>query len=173
MSFRYKVNQQIILQDQFRLMDARLQFIAFAVMGFAWDMFGKDVVITEIFRTADQQRAYYKQPKTGPYRRSVHEFGRGIDFGIRSYRLGELCPWPNEKQTGCPAFTKEETDTIDAWFSAVVSYDDERPQFDSLIHHDIGLGDHLHLQVSWRKSTRIRSDVGQARLIAKRLGITT
>ncbi len=172
MAFRYKKNQRIIVQDQFRRMDDRLQFIAFSIMGFTEHTFGKDLVITEIFRTPEQQRSYYRQPKTGPYKRSVHEFGRGIDFGIRPYRPDDLDPWPYNTSTGCPALEKAETDTIDRWFSAIVSYDDERPEKDSLIHHNVGLGDHLHLQVSWRKTTRIRSDIGRVCLIAKRLGIT-
>jgi len=172
MAFRYKKNQRLIIQSQFRKMDDRLQFIAYSIMGFTSQVFGKDLVITEIMRTAEQQRAYYNQPKTGPYRRSVHEFGRGIDLGIRPYRADDLDSWPYDCPTGCPAIDEHEAKTIDAWFSAIISYDDERPEYDSVVHHDVGTGYHIHLQVSWRKTTRIRSDVSQARLIARRLGIT-
>lgn len=172
MAFRYKKNQRLIMQDQFGRMDTRLQFIAYSIMGYTHQTFGKDLVITEIMRTEQQQRSYYKQPKTGPYRRSVHEFGRGIDFGIRPYRKDDLDPWPYDCPTECPALEGYETSTLDAWFSALIAYDEERPEYDSLIHHNVGMGDHLHLQVSWRKFTRIRSDMGRVRLLMKRLGIT-
>jgi hypothetical protein len=169
MAFRYKKNQRLVIQSQFRRMDARLQFIALSVMGFTDHVFGKDIVITEIYRTRQQQESYYPNQ---PYRPSVHQFGRGIDFGIRPYRPDDLDPWPYDAPTGCPALEASEVQTIDDWFSAVVSYDDERPDMDSLIHHNVGLGDHLHLQVSWRKSTRLRSECNQAQLIMRRLGVT-
>lgn len=169
MAFRYKKNQQTVIQSQFRKMDARLQFIALAVMGFTDHVFGKDIVITEIYRSKADQMAYYPGQ---PYRPSVHEFGRGIDFGVRAYRADELDQWPHTMPTGCPAFDEHEIKIIDNWFSGVVSYDDERPDMDSLIHHNVGLGDHLHLQVSWRKSTRLKSECNQAQLIMKRLGVT-
>ncbi len=172
MAFRYKKNQRIIVQDQFRRMDARLQFIAYSIMGFAHQTFGKDLVITEIMRNEEQQRSYYRQPKTGPYKKSVHQFGRGIDFGIRPYRKDDLDFWPYSVATACPAIEEAEAKTIDAWFSQLVAYDDERPEYDSVVHHNVGMGYHIHLQVSWRKTTRIRSDLGRARLIARSLGIT-
>ncbi len=170
MAFRYKLHKRAIIQSQFREMDNRLQFIAYSIMGFVHQTFGKDLVITEIFRTEEQQREYYRQPKTGPYKKSVHQFGRGLDFGIRPYRPTDLDAWPYEVATGNPVIEEAEAQTIDAWFSAIVSYDDERPEYDSIVHHDVGLGDHLHLQVSWRKTTRIRSDASRVCLIMRRLG---
>jgi len=169
MAFRFKTGQATQLLDELDRCDLRLKAIALAMMGYAEHHFGRDLVITEIFRTEKQQRAYYPGQ---PYRPSVHQFGRGIDFGIRAYTAAELDPWPYPAATPNPALAPHEVGRLDAFWSALASYDDERPDYDSVVHHNVGLGDHLHLQVSWRPTTRLRSDRSLLRLIGQRLGVT-
>ena len=68
---------------------------------------------------------------TSGFRRNdpgVHGHGRGIDF--RSHELT-----PTEIALLCEAVNTK-------W-----QYDPKRPSMECLIHHDTGLGPHLHLQV--------------------------
>jgi len=167
---RYKRGQTLILRDQLKQADLRLRFIAYSMAAFCAEEFGKDLIVTEIVRTRAMQRSYYPDQ---PNKRSVHEFGRGIDFGVRAYGAQELDPHPISGQgEPHPGFRDTEINRLDAWYSAVVRYDDERPEYDSIVHHNIGLGDHIHVQVSWRPSTRLTSDRGRLRLMAERLGVS-
>ena len=169
MSLRFKAGKTTILRDEFRRMDDRLQVLALSIAGFSDLHFNKNIVITEIFRTKEQQLSYYPGQK---YRPSVHQYGRGIDFGIRTYGAGELDSDHGGARLPHPGFTEQEIELLDEWYSRVVQYDDERPDYDSIVHHNVGLGDHLHIQVSWRNSTRLRSDVPTLRMLAQRVGIT-
>jgi len=169
MSLRFKAGRSFVLLDELERCDLRLKLLALAVMGFVDRHFRKDVVVTEIYRTEAQQRSYYPGQ---PYKPSVHQFGRGIDFGIREYQASELDPWPHQTLQGVPALKPGEIAYLDAFFSAVISYDDERPEYDSMVHHNVGLGDHLHMQVSWRATTRLRSDRGRLQLVGQQLGVT-
>lgn len=168
MAFRFKRGEQVRLRNEFEKMDPRLQVLSLSLMGFCLHHFHKDLVVTEIYRTEEQQRSYYPDR---PYRPSVHQFGRGIDFGIRKYPADQLEPYPYPYPRDNPAFSNEELDLLTKWYEQAVSYDDERPEYDSLIHHNVGLGDHLHLQVSWRKTTRLRSNATRVDLLAQRLSI--
>jgi len=169
MAFRFKRGKTTQLLDELDRCDLRLKAIALSMMGYAEHQFGKDLVITEIYRTEAEQRSYYPDR---PYRPSVHQFGRGLDFGIRAYTAEELDPWPYGVATPNPALSHDEVARLDAFYSALVSYDDERPEFDSIIHHNVGLGDHMHIQVSWRTTTRLRSDRSLLQLIGQRLGVS-
>lgn len=167
--FRFKKDRTVMLLEEFRRMDPRLQFIALSMMGFAEFHFGKDLVVTEIFRTKEQQISYYPDK---PYRPSVHQYGRGIDFGIRQYTQGELdAAIAGGQPSPHPGIPVKEINLFDEWYSQIVSYDDERPDYDSIVHHNVGLGDHLHIQVSWRNSTRLKSDVPALKMLAERMGI--
>jgi len=168
MAIRFKAGRSHVLLDELERCDLRLKLLALAVAGYVDRHFKRDVVVTEIYRTEAEQRAIYpNDPKT----KSVHQFGRGIDFGIRAYPAGELDPWPRPESLAVPALEPGEIARIDAFFSALLSYDDERPDFDSMVHHNVK-GDHLHLQVSWRPTTRLRSDRSRLQLIGQQLGVT-
>lgn len=169
MSLQFKTGKTAIMHDQFRRMDPRLQLIALSIAAFCDLYFRKDIVVTEIFRTKAQQLLYYPNRK---YKPSVHQFGRGIDFGIRAYGAGELDSKKDGARLPHPGFTDAEIEMLDEWYSKIVQYDDERPDFDSMVHHDVGLGDHLHIQVSWRNTTRIRSDVPAITMLARRFGLS-
>jgi len=169
MSLRFKSGRSHVLLDELERCDLRLKLLALAVAGFVDRHFHKDVVVTEIYRTEAQQRSYYPGQ---PYRPSVHQYGRGIDFGIRAYPADELDSWPRAESLAVPAMRPGEIALLDAFFSAVVSYDDERPEYDSMVHHNVGLGDHLHMQVSWRATTRLRSDRSRLQLLGQQLGVT-
>ena len=168
MAFRFKHRRAVRLLDELERCDLRLKAIALSMMGYAEHHFGRDLVVTEIYRTEAEQRSYYQGQ---PYKPSVHQYGRGIDFGIRAYPAGELDPWPRPESLAVPALEPGEIARIDAFFSAVISYDDERPDYDSMVHHNVK-GDHLHLQVSWRPTTRLRSDRSRLQLIGQQLGVT-
>lgn len=169
MSLRFKVGKTTKLRDEFKAMNPRLQVLALSMAAFCDFHFGKDIVVTQIFRTKEQQLSYYPNRK---YRPSVHQFGRGIDFGVRPYGTEELDPGPGNCQLPHhPGFTEGEIAALDEWYSKAVQYDDERPEYDSTIYHDIGLGKHLHIQVSWRNTTRLRSNVPSIQMLLQRFGL--
>lgn len=168
MSIRFKAGKTTILRDEFRRMDPRLQVLAFSIAAFCDFHFGKDIVVTEIYRTKAQQLKYYPNRK---YRPSVHQYWRGIDFGVRPYGAGELDSEEDGTRMPHPGFTDGEIATLDEWYTKAVQYDDERPEYDSTIYHDIGLGKHLHIQVSYRNTTRLRSNVPSIHMLLTRFGL--
>lgn len=94
---------------------------------------GIELTITCFMRTEKEQAWLYRRRKRKP--RSVHEFGRGADVRTRD--------WPE-------GLAIEIRDKVNETFR----YDASRPALKSAIWHDVGAGEHLHLQVSagnaWR-----------------------
>jgi len=87
--------------------------------------FKKDITITGIYRTQEEQEKIYsknKQFKKAPWY-SVHQFWRGMD--IRSKN-----------------FTKKECDKI-VLFLNMITYDTIH---NTVVYHDVGLAKHFHLQ---------------------------
>lgn len=80
---------------------------------------GGQLTITNIFRTNKQQRKLYPGQ---PFLRSVHEYWRGVDVRIR----------------------KDSNKGVD-FINAAIPYG--KPGLKTALIHDIGHGNHVHLQV--------------------------
>ncbi|GEM_PF-1923440 len=107
------------LTAQFDELDGRLRHVVFALAGFIQHAFGKDLVITSIYR--DQVG-------------STHRYLRAVDFRVQP--LGQ------------PAiYTDEEIEQIKK-FCATYVYDRKRPGLNTLRVHDAGTGLHGHLQIN-------------------------
>jgi hypothetical protein len=81
---------------------------------------GESMTITEIYRTADMQRSYYPG---NPGQLSVHQFWRGIDIRIAGV---------------------EHAKNIVSALNSRWAYG--REGMKTALIHDIGLGNHMHLQ---------------------------
>ncbi|MCB0221675.1 MAG: hypothetical protein KDH09_18405 [Chrysiogenetes bacterium] len=96
---------------------------------------GFSLLVTCLLRTRDEQRAIFeravqlglKEPE-----RSPHEFGRAADIrtmGIPDEVIAELVAYINLK------------------------YPYDTPKIQCAIRHNVGGGDHLHIQVGWRSAS--------------------
>lgn len=80
------------------------------------------ITITHILRSKAQQLAFYPGK---PYKPSVHESWRGIDISLRGVKI---------------SLAKEAVEKINQWFPY------GKQGIKTALIHDIGLGNHLHLQ---------------------------
>ena len=104
---------------------SRVKKIAEIFVGYVQLNFNKDAVITHILRTEMEQTEFYKDDqkfKISPWK-SVHQFGRGIDFRSRD-------------------FTPDELKKIEA-FMNLIDYSKDKK---TCTIHNIGQGMHIHLQ---------------------------
>ena len=102
---------------------------------YMWLKYGRQIMITELKRTQDEQDDIYGKKadketkakyKKKPWK-SVHQFDRGAD--IRTY------DW-------------ERNEVKDALFILnTIVYDKARSRKKTAIHHDLGTGEHIHIQV--------------------------
>jgi len=116
------------LKEEFEKIDKRLQFIIYALAGFIYSNFGKSIVLTELFRTQEQQDKYYSNNPAyllNPWK-SVHQYGRGADISAKY-------------------LTPEELTSISKFINSIVKYSSFNEK-DTLITHDIGFGNHIHIQ---------------------------
>lgn len=93
--------------------------------------FAKDIVVTELLRTqAEQDRYYGKNPAyiKKPWN-SVHQFGRGCDIRTINH------------------FTPTEIKKIVAFLN-IITYR-KKSKVKTATYHNIGLGNHIHIQVSY------------------------
>jgi hypothetical protein len=125
-------------EDEFNRIDPRLQAEAFMVEGFIQFYFGLDMFITHIEREDEQQDEIYKdnpEYKIKPWP-SVHQSRpcRGIDF--RSY-----------------TFKKEQREGLLLFVNIHLPYGKEG-HF-TLKWHDVGQGEHFHIQVNGLDKTEL------------------
>ena len=128
---------EIDLQDartasDFPKVDLRLRGI---VADAAWFLGsrGYPCVVTCLWRTPQKQaavRARAKELRAVEPVRSPHEFGRAADLSIHDI--------PNDVVFDLVTYLNGE-----------YPYDDEG-RFKTALRHDVGFGDHVHLQVSWQ-----------------------
>ena len=83
----------------------------------------KDLIITQVFRSEDEQRQLCERLKINFYR-TVHSYWRGVDLRVRIY-------------------SEEERLFIRDRINAMFKY---RPGKDVAVYHDVGAGAHIHLQ---------------------------
>jgi len=126
------------LKLEFLNIDNRLQAVLYALAGFVNFSYGKPIIITELMRTQEQQDMYYKENpayKENPWQ-SVHQYGRGADISLKY-----LLP-----------------DEIKGIMDFLNHFVYSAEKFTGLIH-DIGLGNHLHVQVNYSETTILVKDI--------------
>lgn len=110
-------------------LNERLRNIILCLDYFSVAKFGKEIVITDIYRTQEEQDEIYKKHpnyKKKPWK-SVHQFWRGID--IRS-----------------SIFEKEEINEL-LFVLNRIPYDPKRSKKKTAQVHTVGKGLHFHIQV--------------------------
>jgi len=127
----YAGNSKRLEQEFNNEIDKRLQFILYALAGRLEYRKKGTLVITHLIRTQKEQDAIYTSEKMDPKIReqylahpffSVHQYGRGADIGVANIKNPE-----------------EEV----KWLNGRIGYD--KP---TAILEDLGLGQHIHIQVS-------------------------
>ena len=118
-----------IIAAQFDSMDERLRHIVYALSGFVWERYAKQITLTSIFRSGDP---------------GVHGCWRGCDVRVKPVGVNSM-------------FTFLEIKEIERFLDHYV-YDESRPLLKSyVIHGDKGQV-HLHLQVNGGNFTKIFKD---------------
>jgi len=112
-------------------LDVRLTGILLYLDWYLKTTYSIDLVITQLFRTKEEQRAIYGDVNTPV---SVHEHWRGADIRIKD--------WPE----GVPK-------DVESHLNGVYRYS-VNTHHETAFVHDIGHGNHMHLQTSslpqWR-----------------------
>ena len=109
--------------NRLRAKNKQLYDIVMDIAVYSSETLQKEIVVTSILRTMDEQKEIY-----GYAKESVHLYWRGVDLRSWMYQgaeLGKLLEYLNKKY----------------------DYDPERPgQHKVDIHHNVGRGQHIHLQ---------------------------
>jgi hypothetical protein len=124
-------------------LDGRLVVITYALAGYVFNEFGKLLIITEIFRTDEEQDFYYSNDpayKVSPWR-STHQEWRAADIRGTIYAPDEL-------------------KKIEKFLNDNFVYNKAHP---IAVLHDIGLGFHIHIQVDGDGQTEIKSHIINSR----------
>lgn len=125
------------LKNQFsdEKLDMRLRVILYALAGFVYHNFGKNITITEVFRTQEMQNEYYKNDPVYQQKPffSTHQYWRAVDVSIIYFTDSEISQMAN----------------------FLNHFEYGKPEIQTAKFHDIGLGRHLHLQVSANSFTNI------------------
>lgn len=140
---KFKQDDKHNLQIEFEKIDFRLRFIVMAWVGEMQYKFNYTPIITEIFRTQEEQEYIYKVLATEEEKQryainpviSTHQVWRAVDL-----RTNDM----NEEMI---EFTR-------AYFN-YVHYDIGR-NIRTLVYHNMGAGIHCHLQVNENGMTCIR-----------------
>ena len=88
--------------------------------------FRKDITLTELHRTQEEQDSYYKDNdryREKPWK-SVHQYGRGADIRTKNFEQEEIMKMVD--------------------FLNHVHYSTKH---NTALFHDIGIGEHIHIQV--------------------------
>ncbi len=116
-------------------LDKRLRVIVIFLDWYCLKFLKRDIQLTCIHRTQKEQNAIYGgNPKyqKKPWK-SVHQFQRGIDIGVNAFTT-------EVKQILCNMLNKR------------FSY---KGNYKTCVWHDVGLGDHFHIQVDGTNETKI------------------
>jgi hypothetical protein len=119
------------IKTEFPTIDNRLRVILFALSEFVDYTFNKTIMLTELWRTKAEQLAIYPDK---PQMTSVHQEGRGADIRVIGW------------------FTDDECNKILKFLNATFEYNN---QYQTALRHNVGQGDHIHIQVSWNPFTNI------------------
>lgn len=117
---------RIELEYQSDLLDPKLKSLIKVLSVFSRHQFNKNIVLTDIYRTQDEQDDLYKDStdyQKHPWK-SVHQFWRGVDVRTTSYD------------------SNEKVEILE--FMNKFTYSNDRK---TLIFHNAGHGEHFHMQV--------------------------
>lgn len=123
-----------LIESYWKRVDERIRTILSFVDLFTQAKFGKEITVTELMRLRIHQIVIYKRlPKykdvhESEIPHSVHEYGRGADFRTTNFEeeeIAEILELLNKIPYG-------------------------KGKYLTAIRHDIGTGDHIHLQVRYR-----------------------
>ena len=126
---RFK-NFKIASEFDDSMLETRLRSLINMADEYSTMEFGKDIVITGLLRTQQEQNEIYKKNPDyikKPWK-SVHQYGRGCDLRSSIYTSKEIAKFVD--------------------FLNMLTYDPKRPNKKTCTFHNVGKGDHLHLQVS-------------------------
>ena len=117
-------------------LDYRLKVILYALAGFIYWHYGKSLTITELYRTQEMQDEYYKDDPIYQQKKwlSTHQMWRAADLSTYYFTEFEI--------TGIKDFL----DHFEYGDGAHNTY----------LIHNIGLGSHLHLQISSLEKTAVK-----------------
>jgi hypothetical protein len=118
------------IKTEFDFIDNRLRIILYALSSFVYHKFGKSIILTDLLRTSLEQLAIYPDK---PNQVSVHQEGRGADVSVK---------W----------FTDEECSDILKFLNTAFEYNN---LYKTALIHDVGQGNHLHIQVNYGNFTYI------------------
>ena len=120
-----------LIEDEYlnNKISSRLEAILFMLDKYVKIEFDKEILITGLIRSQKEQDdiygnnpAYQKKPW-----KSVHQYGRGADIRVHN-------------------FTQTELDKIGNFLN-MITYDENRLHKKTAIVHDVGRGNHIHIQV--------------------------
>ena len=123
---------------EFDRVKKRLQIIVYALDAYVKHRYKKEIMVTSIFRTQEEQDEIYGHLagyKESPWK-SVHQYWRGVDVRLSN-------------------FSKEEIKDILMFLNKSFEY---TGRYETAIKHDIGYGSHIHIQVDMDGVTNIRDD---------------
>lgn len=146
MALKYKENEQERLEREFHEeLDPRLRAMILEIERFMWREFGKDTIITHICRTQKEQDSFYQDKiEAGQFRignDGIKHYNRASVHQVKPSRGTDIRSW---------IYDDDEIRALDEYIEKWFPYGKGR---DSLIHHNIGLGSHIHLQVPWMEIT--------------------
>lgn len=122
------------IEGYWKRIDDRIRTILLFVDMFTQAKFRKEIMVTDLMRLRIHQIIIYKRLEKykdipeSEIPHSVHEYGRGADFRVTN-------------------FTEEEITDIMELINKI-PYGDKR--YMTALRHDIGTGDHIHVQVRYR-----------------------
>lgn len=122
------------LKSELEIIDSRLRCIIYALAGFMYYKFGKSLMITELLRTQEMQDEYYKDDPVYQAKKfvSVHQVGRGADLSLKYY-------------------TQPEINSVSEFLKQFIYVG----KVNTFLIHDMGFGQHLHIQTDNYDFTRI------------------
>lgn len=124
-------NDNIKKQWESQKLSKRLETIIFALSGYIWHQFKKPLILTEIYRTQEEQdQIYANDPKYKEQKFvSPHQVWRAVDCRISDFKDDEL-------------------KKIQEFLFSRFIYNTKDPRYKIVLVHNIGFGNHLHIQVS-------------------------
>ena len=112
-------------------LNEKLRGIVIAIGNISYYVFNKPLIITEVYRTQKTQNSYYKNNPAyiqKPWN-SVHQYYRGVDIRTNNH------------------YTELQISIL-INIANSIPYDIDRPGKKTGLYHNIGKGNHLHLQTA-------------------------
>lgn len=131
MAIQVKNNSKRLIEEIYKLKEENkgLSDLLFDLRDYVQDKFGKDIYLTQIYRLQEEQDEYYKNNERYKKKKfkSPHQFYHAFDLSV--YRSN---------------FSDEECEDIIEYLTQ--KYDENNYYKTTAFRHDIGHGDHFHVQ---------------------------